>query len=161
MEPFFCFEGAEITIEPLTRGRRITVQARDGRHVERATVDTTYPDALIELLLRIKGAAYLCDEISRDEDRSRVERWIAADLTAFGIPRAGVSRARILDYGCGCGASAAALGRLFPEAEVVGVELDARFADAARMLAAHHGNPRITVHVAPSGTDLPEGLGRF
>jgi 2-polyprenyl-3-methyl-5-hydroxy-6-metoxy-1,4-benzoquinol methylase len=160
--PGFRYDGAEITLEPLPGGkRRIRVRALDGGHVERGSIDTSYPDALIRLLLQIKGAAYLCDEISRDEDPSYVEGPLSVDLDAFGIPRSRLAKARILDYGCGCGASSTALARMFPKAEIVGVELDQRFAEAARALVAHRGYARVAIHVSPSGTDVPPGLGEF
>ena len=48
---------------------------------------------------------------------------------------------RILDFGCGIGDTSAALGRLFPAAEVVGVDA----ADAALESARRtHGSPQVT-----------------
>ena len=66
-----------------------------------------------------------------------------------------------LDFGCGSGASTAVLARLYPTARFVGVELFPEYVGIAEARRVFHGSEAIEFHVSPSGTELPQGLGRF
>ncbi|MEE8331150.1 MAG: methyltransferase domain-containing protein [Acidimicrobiia bacterium] len=62
------------------------------------------------------------------------------------------SGARIADVGCGAGWSTLALARAYPDAEVVGYDIDAASIDMARLHAANEGfGERVTFHAVDVG----------
>jgi SAM-dependent methyltransferase len=121
--------------------------------------ETAYPVELVQHILVAKGPAWLCDEIRRDEDPAYVQRCLAVDIQAY-FPGVDFAGRRILDFGCGCGASTAVLARMFPKAEIIGVELLGRALDVARRRLEHYGFRRVTFRQSPSRTQLPAGLGQ-
>ena len=108
----------------------------------------------------MKGPSYVCNEIARDEDPSYVEFELKTDLLAYFAPEEFAGR-RILDFGCGSGASTMILHRLFPSAEIIGVELDPDLLAIARKRAEHYSFPQANLVQSPAGTDLPSDLGEF
>lgn len=149
------------TVEALADGRRrVTVRVAAGAWVPHPSCETGYPLPLLERLLAVKGPAWLCDEVLRDEDPARVEQSVRKTLLSH-VPAARLAGARVLDFGCGSGASTAVLARLLPDAEVVGVELDARLVEIARLRVAHQGAGAPTVLHSPAPDRMPDGLGSF
>jgi SAM-dependent methyltransferase len=73
--------------------------------------------------------------LNRPMFRSQLADWLAAlpDITQ----RLAAGPARVLDLGCGAGASSIALAELFPRVRVHGVDLDAASVAEAREHAAH------------------------
>jgi 2-polyprenyl-3-methyl-5-hydroxy-6-metoxy-1,4-benzoquinol methylase len=124
------------------------------------TCETSYPLDLIKHILDVKGPAYLCDEIMRDQDPLYVQKDLETELLAY-FDRSDFDYKRILDFGCGAGASTAILARMFPKSEIVGAELDSSLLSIARKRIQHYGLARVALHQSPSGTELPEGLGEF
>ena len=111
-----------------SRRRRVHVQARDASiYIHRASCDTAYPIELITQILEVKGPGYLCDEISRDEDSSYIESHLRATLFAH-LPVSAFVGKRLLDFGCGSGASTMIMARALPgPPSIVGVELERAF----------------------------------
>ena len=68
---------------------------------------------------------------------------------------------RILDFGCGNGASTMAIAELLPDTEVVGVELDGRRISEAHAILEHRGLSNARFLCSPSGEQLPAGIGSF
>lgn len=153
---------ARLLIQPLSDGRRLlsVVPVGASLFVSRSSVITSYPDDLIKLIFSIKGPAYVCNEIARDEDPSYVEFQLKTDLLAYFAPEAFAGK-RILDFGCGSGASTMILRRLFPSAEIIGVELDPHLLAIAKRRAEHYSFPQTNLLQSPAGTDLPSGLPQF
>lgn len=151
-----------VSIQPLGGKRsRLVVTMRDpGAYVSFNGCETSYPVDLIEQILCTKGPAYVCDEILRDEDHSYVESRLREDMSVFLDP-AQFDGKRILDFGCGSGASTMALARLFPSASIVGVELEDRLLEVARARARLHRFADLEFMVSPSATELPERIGEF
>jgi SAM-dependent methyltransferase len=151
-----------VSVEERANGRRrlTIVPSNDELFVPRGECETTYPMALIELILGVKGPAYLCDEILRDEDPGYVQEELERDLLAY-FDRRDFDGKRILDFGCGSGASTVVLARMFPSAEVVGVDLFEDLLSVARARMAHYGLDNLRLLQSPEGTQLPDALGRF
>ena len=151
---------ARIKIAPLPDGRRrITVTATDpALHVQGSPCTTSYPDALIELLLAHKGPGYVCDEIARDEDPLYAS--VNVDVGVFGfVPPEDFAGRTLLDFGCGSGSSTMILGRRLPDTRIVGIDLEAEHLRVAEARARHYGFGNVSFHVSPSGDRLPDGLG--
>lgn len=153
-------------------GRLLVADAGDGRlsleavptneslFISQRSIVTSYPIGLVQLILDIKGPSWVCDEIARDENPNYVARYLLNDLLAY-FDRSQLEGARILDFGCGSGASTAILAREFPEASIVGVELSDDLLRIAKARADHYGLRSVEFRTSASETELPDGLGDF
>ena len=121
---------------------------------------TAYPAKLIEAIVEVKGVAWVCDEISRDEDPESIQRFFENDFLPY-VSRADFAGKRILDFGCGSGSSTMVLARMFPDSRIVGLELSPEYVAIARARLAFYGYPNVEFQLSPSGTSLPQGLGTF
>jgi SAM-dependent methyltransferase len=72
----------------------------------------------------------------------RVQKTVLAAATDLSF-----SPGRIVDLGCGGGRTLEHLGRLYPNAELIGVEVSPGMVEAARR---HHRDPRFRFEVAPA-----------
>lgn len=152
-----------VRVERLADGRAVlSVEMADPRaFVATREWTTSYPDSLIERILRLKGPDYLCDEIRREEDPTYVERQVRYGILGYVAPEAFRGK-RLLDFGCGAGSSLMALARLLPpEVEMVGVELEEEALEVARARAEHYRVANLELLLSPGGSELPPGLGTF
>ena len=141
--------------------RKIEVKLRDARIFSPSLqCETTYRDELIQLIIDIKEPAWLCDEIARDEDRGYVQAHLEKEMRAF-FDLEWLSGKRVLDFGCGSGASTMCLARMLPQSEIVGVELERSLLQIAEARREHYGFGNVRVLQSPSGTELPDGIGTF
>ena len=133
-------QDAEIQIDELDSGkRRITVHLADpSQYVPSSVWETAYSIELIEQVLHAMGPVFLISEIRRDEDESYVARYLTSCILAYVSPADFV-------FGCGSGASSMALARLFPDTEIVGVDLEERFLEIARARAKFYGQSSIAL----------------
>jgi len=123
--------------------------------------ETTYPIDLIEEILKIKGPAWLCDEIMRDESPDYVEKSIVYDVFGY-VDKEQFKNRHVLDFGCGSAASTMVLCRLLPETRITGVELDADLLKIAEARAQHYEvSDRVKFLLSPDGNSLPEDIGDF
>ena len=149
-----------LRLEPLGDGRhRMTVIPYPGQSVPHRKWVTAYP---VELILQIFATKDLsvCDEIMREEDPSYVEHKLRTEVLSYLPPEAFAGK-RILDFGCGSGASPLVLARLLPPCEIVGVELEGKLLELARLRAQHFGRTSLQLLQSPSGDSLPPNLGEF
>jgi 2-polyprenyl-3-methyl-5-hydroxy-6-metoxy-1,4-benzoquinol methylase len=150
-----------LRLERLADGRhRISVVPKAGRATKglRSWV-TSYPVSLIREIHSAKDL-WVCDEIMREEDPQYVERSLRQDVFAYVEPAAFAGK-RVLDFGCGSGASSMVLSRVLPACEIVGVELEESLLRIARLRAEHFGRTSLRLLQSPSGETLPPGLGQF
>ncbi len=153
--------GGSVAVESVSKSAwKITVRADPGVFVAEPSVVTRYPVDLIERIVVTKGVAYACDDIAREEDPDYNQRMLGDDLLAYVDPKT-MAGARILDFGCGSGASAMYLARTFPQCEIVGVELMPEYLAIARARLAHYGYRNIRFEQSPSGVTVPAELGKF
>ncbi len=156
----FIGAGGVMRIEPLPDGRhKVSVEPARGYSVARRSCVTAYPVDLIREIHSAKDL-YVCDEIMREEDPRYVEHFIRHEVLSYIEPDEFASK-RILDFGCGSGASVMVLSRLLPPCEIVGIELEERLLHIARLRAEHFGRTSLRLLKSPSGDSLPEDLGEF
>jgi hypothetical protein len=112
-----------VQIEELPGGRRLVKieTLREGLFAPVRTCETAYPERLVKQILAVKGPSSVCEEILREE--SPLSEWCVGthlrnDILAY-LPAEEFSGRRLLDFGCGCGASTVTLGRLFPNTEIL------------------------------------------
>lgn len=153
--------GEILRLEPTHDHRlRITVDAKPARFVPRNGWITAYPADLVREIYRVKRD-YVCDEVCREEDPTVVEQRIRNDVLSYLRPEE-FSGKRVLDFGCGCGASTMVLARLLPpDCEIIGIELQEPFLKIARLRAQHFGHENVRFFRSPSGSELPNELGTF
>jgi SAM-dependent methyltransferase len=153
--------GVTISIGPDRRGRRLlAVDPHERSAPRRLHVETTYPDALIQRFIDFGAGPWLADLIARDEDPNYVERFIRETITSF-VSLDSLRGKRLLDFGCGTGASTVILGRMLPETTIVGIELDAELLVLAKARAAHHGLRNVSFQASPAPDALPPDVGNF
>jgi len=153
---------AIITIADLGLDKRsIFVEpAHSGVYIRRNRCETAYPVSLIEAILAIKGPGYLIDEIERDEDPNYVQKSIKYDVLSY-VTQDELDGTRILDFGCGAGASTMILARMLPNADIVGIELEESLLEIARQRASYYGLTNLNLTLSPNEMELPAHVGRF
>lgn len=153
---------ADIIVEELNDGTRsITVIPKNERiYIHRTTCITTYPEDLIRFILSIKGPSYVCDEIMRDHDRYYLRTHLELTLCAHEDPQVFAGK-RLLDFGCGSGASTVILAQLLPQTTILGVELEEDLLEIAKRRAEFYGLENVTFEKSPRGDKLPEALDAF
>jgi len=140
--------------------KEIKVEPLNNNLVPVQTCKTSYPLNLIKLIFETKGSDYLCDEICREVDPNYVQQDLEQDLMSY-FTRENFSGKRILDFGCGSGASTMILARMFPESKIVGVELEEKLLNIANARLEFYGYSNIAFYTSPSGNELPPNIGEF
>jgi SAM-dependent methyltransferase len=150
-----------VSLEELPDGRRrLEVHPKAGLYVSRGQRVTGYPVELIALILEVKSPAYLGDEIAREEDPNYVTRFLQYSLLGY-LPEEAFTGSRVLDFGSGSGASTVILARMFPGAEIVGVELEPDLIGIARRRTEYYGLNNVSFVESPDPQTLPDDLGEF
>lgn len=151
-----------VRIEELQNGKRhLAVQLVDPSvHMEYSSWETSYPIDLIAEILRIRGPARVCDAIMRDEDPRYVRRSIEYEVFGY-VTKDELNGKRVLDFGCGGGASSFVLSDLLPESEIVGVELDEQILSLAQRRLAFYKKNEISFRLSPRSDSIPSDLGKF
>jgi 2-polyprenyl-3-methyl-5-hydroxy-6-metoxy-1,4-benzoquinol methylase len=149
-----------LLIEELGNGlRKLTaLNARRKAYRSQGFCTTSYPVELVEMFLDRAGVAAVCEVIGRDGNSITDS---IRDLTSAYVNSDDMSGKRLLDFGCGGGASTVILAKLFPEAEVIGVELMEEKLQMGRARAAHHELKNVKFLASPDGSHLPGDLGTF
>ena len=102
----------------------------------------------------------MCEAIAREESPSCVARFLRHYMLSY-ICEGEFRHKRVLDFGCGGGASTFNMARMFPETEIVGVELDEWRIDVANKRRDHYALPNVAFRLSPGPDRLPEDLGAF
>lgn len=153
---------ATVYVDQLSSGKnQIRVElSNDSLAMPTGSCETSYPVSMIDDILAVKGPAYLCDEILREESPNYVQRHLRYDVLGY-VEASKFENARVLDFGCGSGASTIVLARMFPNSEIVGIELDDKLLGLAKRRVSHHGIENIEFIASPDPESLPPGIGQF
>lgn len=149
-----------LRVQPLEDGRHhLSVLPADGQYIANRDWITTYPLPLV-LDIHATKDLFVCDEIMREESPNYVEKSVRSSVLGYVKPEDFAGK-RVLDFGCGSGASVLVLSRVLPACEIVGVELEPHLVELARRRVAHFGLGSVQVLQSPSPESLPPGLGKF
>jgi len=156
------YDEGRVLLEEVGAGkRRVRVELADpSSYMPVASVETDYEIDLIEAILALRGLAMLGYSIERAEDPAQLVEPLRHAMLAY-VDETDLKGKRLLDFGCGSGSSTVALSQLFPQNEIVAVDLEAGNVSVARLRAAHYGVENATFITSPGPLDLPPGLGRF
>ena len=155
-----AIEGS-VEILTLPNGRfKVTLKPVDSNSfVPRVSCETSLPQAVIASFLK-DSFAWLCDSLARHDDPEYVNRVLRRQLLAYFDPSDFCGK-RLLDFGCGSGASTLCIAAIFPETEVVGIELKASSIELARQVLAVRHLSNVQFLVSSDPNSLPPGIGSF
>ena len=150
-----------VEILPLPNGRlRVTLKPNDPKtFIPRASCETSLPLDVISAFLEV-SFAWLCDALARHDDPEQLKRLLGQQLLAY-FDASDFRGKRLLDFGCGSGASTLWIGAMFPETEVVGVELNPGSVELAQRVLAARRLSNVRFLLSPDPKSLPPGIGSF
>ena len=132
----------------------------ESKFAARRSVKTTFPDRVIASFLEHMDLAYVPDAIARHEDPAYVAWELDRLISAYFGPE-GLNGMRVLDFGCGPGASTFALASKWTNAAIIGVELSPNAIAVARDIQAFRKYPNLEFQQSPGPESLPPGIGDF
>jgi SAM-dependent methyltransferase len=155
-----AIEGS-VEILPLPDGRfKVTLKPVDrNTFVPRVSCETSLPPDVVAAFLNV-SFAWLCDSLARHDDPEYVNRALGTQLLAY-FDASDFRGKRLLDFGCGSGASTLYMAAMFPETEVVGVELKAGSVELARQVLGVRPLSNVQFLISSDPTSLPSGIGSF
>jgi cyclopropane fatty-acyl-phospholipid synthase-like methyltransferase len=150
-----------VEVVPISDGRfRVTLKPRDrNAFIPRSSCETSLPLNVISSFLDASFTR-LCDSIARLDDPEYVAKVLGTQLRSY-FDEADFRGKRLLDFGCGQGASTLWMGGMFPDTEVIGVELDPDRIELAKRVLAARSLPNVRFHVSPDANSLPPEIGTF
>lgn len=122
-------------------------------------MSATFAPATLERL-SVHAGDWLEDLLGRLDPHGGVAQTLTHQLTAY-LDLSSCRGKRLLDFGCGVGASSLAMARLLPETEIVGVELNAEQVEIGNHLRDEQGLTNLRFLASPAGDQLPPDLGTF
>ena len=156
--------GGQVEFEPALAGRTRIVLRPSSRaareYIPRLSCETSHPDEVPLYLEHGITFNWLCDEVARVEDPAYVLGVIQRQLFSY-CHLQDFQGARVLDFGCGTGASTLGMAALLPASHIIGVEPDAGLVKLARRLAHNRRLSNVAFEVSPAPQALPQDLGTF
>lgn len=121
---------------------------------------TDWPPAVVAEILRQKQLAWVCDTLARHSDAGYLAPVLNHQVFAY-FRREEFAGKRLLDFGCGDGASTFCLAKTLPGAEVVGVDLSSDNIERAQWIQQLHNLRNVRFLQSPTPESLPPGTGQF
>jgi 2-polyprenyl-3-methyl-5-hydroxy-6-metoxy-1,4-benzoquinol methylase len=138
----------------------LTLEIRPSESSSSIIRQTTFPLELIESLAGELGCVRLSDLVHRYQNPKSVSGVLKAQMLSYFRPEEFQGK-RLLDFGCGSGASTWSMAQLFPDTEIVGIDLVPARIEVAKKIAAFQGIKNARFLCSPSGDRLPEQIGHF
>jgi 2-polyprenyl-3-methyl-5-hydroxy-6-metoxy-1,4-benzoquinol methylase len=113
---------------------------------------------MVKFLLQRSDFAWLCDNLARHDDS--VPGVLKQQIFSY-FTQDDLSGKRLLDFGCGSGASTIAIAKMLPQTQIVGVELSADRIDTANRIKSFRSIRNVDFLCSPSGDELPPEVGKF
>jgi 2-polyprenyl-3-methyl-5-hydroxy-6-metoxy-1,4-benzoquinol methylase len=133
---------------------------RSDLYIPRKRCRTTFSLEMIQYWLERTEFAWFCDRLSRHEDQTTITAILRRQLFAYFAPEEFAGK-RLLDFGCGTGASTLAIARMLPQTEIVGVELEADRIEIANRMKAYRRLQNVVFRCSPAGNQLPADTHNF
>jgi len=150
-----------IEIEKINNRNKIKVILKDVNVFSPALeFETSYSIDLIDKIADIKGSPWVCNEIMRDESPDYISNVLKHDILSY-VTTDDLKGKRILDFGCGCGASSVILARIFPESYITGIEYVKEFVEVCEMRKDFLHIKNLEFQISPSSEVLPNDIGNF
>jgi ubiquinone/menaquinone biosynthesis C-methylase UbiE len=156
-----CHPQGKVIVDEIENGKR-RIQIFNSSSIKPiASFETSYSIDLISLMLRTGGPSYVYDEISRDEDYYFIEDHLMTSISAY-ISLEKLPDLKLLDYGCGSGASTMILARNFPHSEITGVDIRSDLNKVAQARAIFYNvEERVRFLISPDSMMIPNKMGEF
>src|SRR5215475_9565178 len=149
----------EVRIVPQGRTDKLRLEIRLDDSVFSNCCETEFAVPVIEYLVERIGCRDLVAVINRFE-QSRVPAIVKSQLFSYFRPEDFRGK-RLLDFGCGLGASTFRIAKMLPETEVVGIDVVPDKIAIAQSIAALQRVGNAEFLCSPSGDRLPDEIGRF
>lgn len=118
---------------------------------------TSYPSSLIAKIAKAKTPAWLEDEISREESEDYLRPVVKNSILSYLKPENFTNKV-ILDFGSGAGSSTIILSKLFPDSEIIGVEMVDEFFNIAEERIKFFGLKNVKFVKSESPEHLPKDI---
>ncbi len=144
---------------PVAGGFKVGLRPRlSGGFIALENVDTWFPPEVVRQIAVCHGFAWTGEVIARHQDPGYLERILKRQLFSYFLPNTFAGK-RILDFGCGTGASTFCLSRLLPDCQITGVDFDATRIAVAERIAKLSDAPNVSFRRSPTPITLPRELG--
>ncbi len=157
------FTAAEGSVEvlPLPNDRfKVTLKPNDrNTFIPRASCETSLPLDVIAAFFNV-SFAWLCESLARHDDPEYVRRVLGKHLLAY-VDASDFRGKRLLDFGCGSGASTLCMGAMLPDTKVVGVDLKVGNIELAKRVLAARQLSNVQFLATSDPNSLPPGIGTF
>lgn len=149
-------ETGRVCITEIGNGRRelIAEPAEPGSSVLSCLTD--YPLELIQEIWLHHRTGYVAEEIQREQDENDAPLDVRYSVEAYFPDEFFARPIKILDFGCGGGASAVTLSRLFPNAAIIGMDIYPRNVKIATLRAKHHGADNVQIKLVSHAAEFEE-----
>jgi 2-polyprenyl-3-methyl-5-hydroxy-6-metoxy-1,4-benzoquinol methylase len=160
MEVTLTDQDGSVHISHSGKGERTISVDLTEPEVPKCICKTSYDIELIKRIIDVKGLRSLCDEVKKDENPSNIQDYLKYTLFSY-VSENSIHGKRILDFGCGSGSPTMVLARMFPDAKIVGVDIDEDSLSIARLRSQHYKFDNVTFLHSPNSNDLPFWPGNF
>ncbi len=146
--PAIKLPGGSLQVERLPQSRlRLTAAPNDvAIAVSRPAVESGLSWPLVDAVAASTTVAEVCEVLARYEDPASFDSGAVHRRMEAYVDPDSLSGHRIADYGCGRGWSVNWLGAMYPGAEIVGIDPDARLVELARRVAKERNRPNVFFH---------------
>lgn len=161
-QEIFYHQQARVLVSELPSGKnKIEVEKIDPNlFVRWAECETKYPVSLIKQIFDLKGPGWLCDEISREESSTYTGAALKWQLLSY-VEKKQLESSRILDFGCGSGASTICLSRMFPSSQILGIEIEEESLAIAKSRAQFYDLKNVEFCHSTDPSSLPGTFEKF